>query len=75
MSADQIIAAALALPPEAKAKLIDKLLGSLDGPEQHEIDAAWAEEVERRIDALDRGTATTVPAEQALRDARARLKS
>ena len=74
MTTDQITAAALALAPEEKAKLAEQLLGSLDGPDQKEIDAAWAEEAERRIDALDRGEERTVPAEEALRTARARLK-
>jgi putative addiction module component (TIGR02574 family) len=74
MSAESITAAALALTPEEKAKLAEQLLDSLDRPDQAEIDTAWAEEAERRIDRLDRGEERTVPADQALRDARARLK-
>jgi hypothetical protein len=46
---DQILKAALALPPGTRAMLADHLLASLDGPTQKEIDAAWAEEIERRI--------------------------
>jgi putative addiction module component (TIGR02574 family) len=52
---EEIIAAALKLPPESKAKLADELLASLDGPEQAEIDNAWAVESERRIDEYDAG--------------------
>jgi putative addiction module component (TIGR02574 family) len=73
MSTDAITAAALALSPEAKAKLAEQLLESFDPPAQTEIDAAWAEEAERRIDAFDRGEDRTIAADQALRDARARL--
>jgi putative addiction module component (TIGR02574 family) len=52
---DQILKAALALPPGARAMLADHLLASLDGPTQKEIDAAWAEEIERRIREIDKG--------------------
>jgi putative addiction module component (TIGR02574 family) len=64
---EEIIAAALKLPPESKAKLADELLASLDGPEQTEIDDAWAVEAERRIDEYDRGGIKTIPADQVLR--------
>jgi putative addiction module component (TIGR02574 family) len=56
-----IASAALALPPDARIELAERLLSSLDLPEQAAIDAAWAEEVERRIDQLDRGEATVIP--------------
>lgn len=52
---DQILKAALALPPGARAMLADHLLANLDGPTQKEIDAAWAEEIERRIREIDEG--------------------
>ena len=35
--------------------LADHLLANLDGPTQKEIDAAWAEEIERRIREIDEG--------------------
>jgi hypothetical protein len=43
---DQILKAALALPPGARAMLADHLLVSLDGSNQKENDAAWAEEIQ-----------------------------
>lgn len=73
MSTDSITAAALAMSPVARAKLAEQLLESLEQPDRKDIDASWAEEVERRIDAVDRGEVKTVPADQALRDSRARL--
>jgi putative addiction module component (TIGR02574 family) len=51
---NQIIKNALELPPAEKAQLIDRLLSSLDQPDR-EIDELWAEEVENRIDAYDKG--------------------
>ena len=55
MSTQQIVREAMALPPEERAKLADKLLASLDTEAQNEIDRAWAEEAERRVDEFDAG--------------------
>ncbi len=52
---DEILSAALSLPPGARAMLADHLLGSLDSPNQKQIDAAWAPEIERRIREVDEG--------------------
>jgi len=46
---EDILRAALSLPGETRAMLADQLLASLDGPNQKEIDAVWAEEAERRM--------------------------
>jgi putative addiction module component (TIGR02574 family) len=42
------------LTPEERAALIDELMASLDKPDPA-IDALWAEEVEQRLAAVDRG--------------------
>ena len=34
-----------------------RLLASLDGPEDADAASAWDEEIQRRVDALERGTA------------------
>ena len=52
---EQIAQQALALPPEARAELAEKLRASLDGAEQSEIDKAWAEEADRRLKAIEDG--------------------
>ena len=71
---DQIISAALALPVESRAKLAESLLNSLLPPEQKEIDAAWAQEAERRIREYESGQIKTIPADEILkpRDPRTR---
>ena len=51
----KIVDEALSLPPRSRAKLADKLLDSLNRPRQKEIDKLWADEVEDRIDAYERG--------------------
>ena len=59
-----VIADALALPPLERAEVIDRLYQSLRSDREREIESAWAEESERRIDAYLEGQADTVPYEQ-----------
>ena len=59
-----VIADALALPPLERAEVIDRLYQSLRSEREGEIESAWAEESERRIDAYLAGQADTVPYEQ-----------
>ncbi len=72
MSIEEVVNAALALPPEAKARLAEDLLASLDNAHRKEIDAAWAEEAEDRIDAFNRGELKAIPGDQVLRELRER---
>ncbi|MBM4039170.1 MAG: addiction module protein [Planctomycetes bacterium] len=55
---------ALSLPVEARIRLVDRLLQSLNSPTQNEIEEAWAKEVDRRIAQIERGEAKLVPAEE-----------
>ena len=59
-----VIADALALPPLERAEVIDRLYQSLRSEREREMESAWAEESERRIDAYLAGQADTVPYEQ-----------
>jgi len=57
--ARNVIEQALSLPPLERAGLIERLLSSFDQHTRSVIDAAWAIEVERRIDVYEaRGTQT-----------------
>lgn len=69
---DDIIKDALSLPPGARAMLADHLLESLDWEQQKEIDAAWAEEAERRMQEIRDGKVQTIDGEQVMRELRAR---
>ena len=60
MSTQQILREAMALPAEERARIADELLASLDAETQAEVDRAWGEEAERRVDAFDAGQ---IPAE------------
>jgi putative addiction module component (TIGR02574 family) len=56
-----------------RAALAKWLVESLDELSGAEIDALWAEEAERRLDELEQGVATGIPAEEVLRRARAAI--
>jgi putative addiction module component (TIGR02574 family) len=71
---EEIMSAALALPPGARAMLADHLLESLDAPNQEEIDAAWAEEIERRMRDIDEGRVKLIPGDEVLAELRSRFK-
>ena len=45
----------MCLPAIERACIAEKLLSSLDSPEQKKIDAAWSKESEDRIKAFDQG--------------------
>lgn len=65
-------AQALKLTAEERAQLADRLLASLS--EDHEIEEAWAAEVERRIEEIESGRAPLIPAAEAIARARAAIK-
>ena len=71
---DEILKAALSLPPGERAMLADHLLASLDGPNQKEIDAAWAEEAERRMREIDEGKVELIDGELVMERLRARRR-
>lgn len=73
-SFEEILRAALDLPPNARAMLAGHLLESLDDSKQTETDAAWSEEVERRIRDIDEGRVKLIPGEEVLAELRSRFK-
>lgn len=73
-SYEDVLRAALTLTPEARAQLADKLLSSLDGENQKEIDAAWAEEAERRMKEIREGKVELIDGESVMEELRSRSK-
>lgn len=63
---------AKALSREERARLAEELLASLD-PNDTEIEAAWDEELRRRIDEVERGDVQLVPADQGFAQVRRAL--
>jgi len=70
----ELLKKALALPPEARAALADSLLESLDEePVNEGVEAAWSEEIKRRIEEIDSGKVQMIPFEEVRRRLAARL--
>lgn len=64
----------LGLPATSRALLAAKLLSSLDEEEDPDAEKAWIEEVARRVREVEEGKVQMLPLDEALREARARLK-
>ncbi|HET6492766.1 MAG TPA: addiction module protein [Burkholderiales bacterium] len=60
--ANSVIDQALKLKASERAAIAERLLLSLDVPDPA-IDAAWAHEVDARVEAHDRGEIDSIPAE------------
>jgi len=59
-----------ALTPEDRSRLVDLLLVSLHEEPLADVEAAWDEEVERRLSAHERGETQSIDGEQVLAEAR-----
>jgi putative addiction module component (TIGR02574 family) len=60
-SKKEVLTEALNLPPIERAELIEELISSFDFPDRERFDVLWADEVEDRIDAYDRGELPGAP--------------
>ncbi|MEQ9090171.1 MAG: addiction module protein [Balneola sp.] len=65
---------ALNLDQKNKARLADKLLQSIHGKVDPEIEETWIDEVQKRRESLESGQASLHSAATVLKDARERLK-
>jgi len=57
----KLLEEALKLPVEARAALAGSLIESLDETVDEDAEAAWAEEIARRVRELESGKAKTIP--------------
>ena len=64
----------LQLPPNDRAALAMQLLASLETSELGDVQRSWIEEAERRYQAYLEGKLSARPANEAIQDARAKLK-
>jgi putative addiction module component (TIGR02574 family) len=71
--AKQVLQSALALDPDDRVEIAETLMLSLDEKRAAEIEAAWAQEIERRIESIDKGHVKLIPADQVMREMRERL--
>jgi len=65
---EHILREALGLPPIDRAELVEQILASFEFPARQDIDAAWAQEAEDRIDAYERGKVGSSAANKVFKD-------
>ena len=65
---ESVINQALSLSPVERAELIERLYDSMRSEREREIEQAWAQESERRIDELQNGKESTVSYDQMKRE-------
>lgn len=63
-SSEQILKEALALAPQERAELVERLLATFHSVPDPHLDELWAREAEDRLDAYERGELKAVPAEE-----------
>jgi putative addiction module component (TIGR02574 family) len=65
----ELLEKALALPTQDRGLLIDRLIASLDEePAEERVEAAWDQEIKRRVDDIRSGRVKTIPGEQVLQE-------
>lgn len=75
MAVEKIEKQVMGLDINSRAKLVSKLLRSLEDLSESEIEKLWIEEAARRDDEIAKGRAKTIAADVAFKRARARLKN
>jgi putative addiction module component (TIGR02574 family) len=73
-AAEDVLHDAMALPLGQRAELAAELLASLDGEPEEAVEAAWAAEVNRRVELIRRGEAKGRPWEQVRADLEQRTR-
>jgi putative addiction module component (TIGR02574 family) len=65
----ELLQKALTLSIQERGLLIDRLVESLDDePAEEGVEAAWGEEIKRRVEDIRSGRVKTIPGEQVLRE-------
>jgi putative addiction module component (TIGR02574 family) len=72
--ASEVLEKALALSPQDRGLLISRLIASLDeGPAEEGVEAAWSDELKRRVEEIQSGKVEMIPGEEVDRRLAARL--
>ena len=69
-SVEELATQAISLSPADRALLSDLLLASLPDGADPEVDAAWEQEIQRRVIAVESGSARLIPAAEVHAEAR-----
>ena len=65
-----LVERAKSLDPEDRVRLVELLLDSLHDESPGEFEAAWEQEIRRRVEAFERGEVETFSAEDVFAEAR-----
>ncbi len=63
---EDILTQALQMSSQDRAMLAERLISSLDTEVDWDVEIAWQQEVQRRIEQIDKGEVVCVPWEQVL---------
>ena len=76
MSKDELKREALKLPSQERIELVYEILRATDEEDEPESGHGrlWLEEIDRRCQEIDEGTAELIPAEEVFAELRARLR-
>jgi putative addiction module component (TIGR02574 family) len=66
----QLLQSALALPESERAEIAASLIRSLDAQTDADVDAAWATEIQRRMESTDKGEVALIPWDDVMREMR-----
>jgi len=79
MSNDELREHLMQLPPHDRVQLAYEMLESVEEDEldddPEEVEAAWTEEIKRRVDDLKAGRVELIPSEEVFAEARARIEA
>jgi putative addiction module component (TIGR02574 family) len=71
---EKLLRDALSLPLDLRAELVDKLLESLNVPLDEEVEQAWAEDAEKRLEEIDSGKVNPISGDEVFKKIRARYQ-
>ncbi len=63
----------LELPPRSRVRLAEKIMESIDDYATRKLEAAWDDEIERRVKEIHSGAEKGIPAEEVMKEARRAL--
>ena len=68
----ELLHSALALPEVERAEIAATLIRSLDTETDEDVDAAWSSEIQRRLEAIDRGEVRLIPWDDVMQELHSR---
>jgi putative addiction module component (TIGR02574 family) len=64
---------ALELPARSRVRLAEKIIESIDDYTDPQVESAWGQEIERRVEEIKSGAEKGIPARQVMKEARRAL--